>query len=110
MKNIYLSIIVYLYVTTAHANQEIISIIEIALKNNPKINAERQNLSSIKQNINISKGDFLPSLTLSQSQTSTSTSEIIDQSGSSSEIQKGTLKQKIISRTNLFQGLRTIII
>ena len=32
MKNIYLSIIVYLYVTTAHANQEIISIIEIALK------------------------------------------------------------------------------
>ena len=33
--------------STAHANQEIISIIEIALKNNPKINAERQNLSSI---------------------------------------------------------------
>ena len=39
MKNIFLSIIVYLHVTTAHANQEIISIVEIALKNNPKINS-----------------------------------------------------------------------
>ena len=107
MKNIYLSIIVYLYVTTAHANQEIISIIEIALKNNPKINAERQNLSSIKQNINISKGDFLPSLTLSQSQTSTSTSEIIDQSGSSSgDTKRNTETKKLSVEQNLFQGFK----
>ena len=108
MKNIYLSIIVYLYVTTAHANQEIISIVEIALKNNPKINAERQNLSSIKQNINISKGDFLPSLTLSQSQTSTSTSEIIDQSGSSSgDTKRNTETKKLSVEQDLFQGFKS---
>ncbi len=108
MKNIYLSLIVYLYLTTAHANQEIISIVEIALKNNPKINAERQNLSSIKQNINISKGDFLPSLTLSQSQTSTSTSEIIDQSGSSSgDTKRNTETKKLSVEQDLFQGFKS---
>ena len=72
MKKIFLFIIIYLKVVIAQADQDIVSIVEIALKNNPKINAERQNLNSIKQNINISRGDFLPSLTLSQSQTSTS--------------------------------------
>ena len=107
MKKIFLFIIIYLKVVIAQADQDIVSIVEIALKNNPKINAERQNLNSIKQNINISRGDFLPSLTLSQSQTSTSTSKIIDQSGSSSgDTKRNTETKKLSVDQTLFQGFK----
>ena len=36
--------------------------VKSALKNNPKINAERENLKAIKQNENISLSEFLPIL------------------------------------------------
>ena len=48
--------------------------IESALKNNLKLNAERKNQESIKQNINISKSEFLPSVSLSADQNSTQSS------------------------------------
>ena len=63
------------------AESNVLSFVERALKNNPKINAERENLKAIKQNANISRSEFLPSLTISGSQTSTETSNIIDHSG-----------------------------
>ena len=58
--------------------------VEKALINNPKINAERENLKAVKQNQNISRSEFLPSLTVSGSQTNTSTSNIIDHTGTRS--------------------------
>ena len=36
-----------------------------AFKNNSKLNAERASLNAVKQDINISRGEFLPSITLS---------------------------------------------
>ena len=70
--------------------------VETALQNNPKLNAERENLKAIKQNENISKSEFLPSLTLSGSQSSTETSNIIDQSGNqSSDTSRNTETKKI---------------
>ena len=53
------------------AENNVIFFVESALKNNPKINAERENLMAIKQNENISRSEFLPSLTISGSQSST---------------------------------------
>ncbi len=79
--------------------------VETALKNNPKIKAERENLKAIKQNEGISRSEFLPSLTISGSQTSTETSKIIDQSGSrSSDTKRNTETKKISVDQKIFQG------
>ena len=47
------------------AENNVIFYVESALQNNPKINAERENLKAIRQNENISRSEFLPSLTIS---------------------------------------------
>ncbi len=81
--------------------------IEAALKNNPKINAERENLKAIKQNANISRSEFLPSLTISGSQTNTDTSNITDQSGArSSNTKRNTETKKISIEQKIFQGFQ----
>ena len=81
--------------------------IESALKNNPKINAERENLKAIKQNANISRSEFLPSLTISGSQTNTDTSNITDQSGArSSNTKRNTETKKISIEQKIFQGFQ----
>ena len=53
-----------------------------ALDNNLQLNAERKNLEAAKQSKNISRSEFYPSLTISGNQTSTTTSNRINQSGS----------------------------
>ena len=62
--------------STLLADNNALFYVEYALKNNPKLNAERENLKAIKENENISISEFLPSLTISGSQTSTETSNI----------------------------------
>ena len=81
--------------------------VKSALKNNPKINAERENLKAIKQNENISMSEFFPSLTISGSQSSTETSNIIDQSGSrSGNTKRNTETKKISIDQKIFQGFQ----
>ena len=46
-----------------------------AIENNLELNAERKNLESIKQDNNISKSEFLPSITISGDQTSTTSEQ-----------------------------------
>ncbi len=89
------------------AENNVLFFVESALKNNPKINAERENLKAIKQNENISMSEFLPSLTISGSQTSTETSKIIDQSGSrSANTKRNTESKKISVDQKIFQGFQ----
>ena len=45
--------------------QDIIFYIKSAYDKNPKLNAERQKLKAVKEKINISMSEFLPSITLS---------------------------------------------
>ena len=52
------------FFSLASAN-ELIIFLESAYKNNPKINAQRENLKAIKENVNISKSKFLPTISLS---------------------------------------------
>ncbi len=92
---------------TLHASSGVIFFVESALKNNPKINAERENLKSIKENENISKGDFLPSLTISGTQSSIDTTKIIDQTGAqSSNTKRNTETKKISIDQKIFQGFK----
>lgn len=89
------------------AENNVLFFVESALQNNPKINAERENLKAVKQNENISRSEFFPSLTISGSQSSTETSNIIDQSGTSSgDTKRNTETKKISIDQKIFQGFQ----
>ena len=85
--------------------------IKKALDNNLQLNAERKNFESVKQSKNISRSKFLPNITLSGDQTSTTSTnrtnqsgEILSDSNLESESKKISVDQKIFSG---FKGLNT---
>ena len=85
--------------------------VQKALTNNLQLNAERKNFESAKQSKNISRSKFLPNITLSSDQTSTTFTNRTDQSGSTladsnadSESKEIIVEQKIFSG---FKGLNT---
>ena len=63
MKNFYI-LFFLIFFSKAYSN-ELIKTLTSAFENNSKINAERASLNAAKQDINISRGNFLPSVTLS---------------------------------------------
>ena len=82
-----------------------------SLTNNLQLNAERKNFESSKQSKNISRSEFLPSITFSGDQTSTTSTNRTNQSGASladsnsdTESTKISVEQKIFSG---FKGLNT---
>ena len=106
-------IVIFLFFSISHlqARDNLIFYIEKALENNLKLNAERKNFESAKQDKNISRSEFLPSITLSGDQTSTTSTNRTNQSGSSladsnsdKESKKISIDQKLFSG---FKGLNT---
>ena len=57
--------------TNLNAKENLKFYFKKAIKNNLELNAERKNLESAKQEKNISRSEFLPSITISGDQTST---------------------------------------
>ncbi len=57
-----------------------------AYKNNPELNAERENIKVSEEDLNISKGDYLPTLTLSGSKSKEDTNKLTNQSGADASI------------------------
>ena len=111
MKNIFIIIFLLFFATNLQGQDNLKFFIEKALKNNLQLNAERKNFESSKQSKNISRSEFLPSITLSSDQTSTSSTNRTNQSGASltdsnsdSESKKISVEQKIFSG---FKGLNT---
>ena len=111
MKKYFFIIFVLFYSTYLHAQDNLKFYIEKALENNLQLNAERKNFESAKQSKNISRSEFLPSITLSGDQTSTTSTNRTNQSGASladsnsdSESKKISVDQKIFSG---FKGLNT---
>ena len=108
----YIPIIFILFSSSfLHAQDNLKFYIEKALENNLQLNAERKNFESAKQSKNISRSEFLPSITLSGDQTSTTSTNRTNQSGanladsnSDSERKKISVDQKIFSG---FKGLNT---
>ena len=85
--------------------------VQKALTNNLQLNAERKNFESIKQSKNISRSEFLPSITLSGDQSSITSTNRTNQDGTGladsnldSESTKISVEQKIFSG---FKGLNT---
>ena len=108
-----LALILYLVLTFCNlqAEDNLKFYVEKALKNNFQLNAERKNFESAKQNKNISRSEFLPSITLSGDQSSSTSTNRLNQSGASlgdsnldSESKTFSVEQKIFSG---FKGLNT---
>ena len=57
--------IVFIFSLSSVSASEFLMYLESAYKNNPTLNAERENYKAIKENINISKSEFLPSVSVS---------------------------------------------
>ena len=94
-----------------HAQENLKFYIEKALKNNLQLNAERKNFDSAKQSKNISRSEFLPNITISGNQNSSTSTNRKNQSGSSladtnldSENKTISIEQKIFSG---FKGFNT---
>ena len=76
-----------------------------AYKNNPELNAERENIEVSKQDLKISKSEFLPSVTLSVSKSQENTDKLTNQSGGDATITDvNTKTQSITVEQKLFQG------
>jgi outer membrane protein len=57
-----------------------------AYKNNPELNAERENIKVSEEDLNISKGDYLPTLTLSGSKSQEKTHQLTNQTGGDASV------------------------
>tara|TARA_B100000941_G_C28496632_1_gene551412 strand:- start:260 stop:1549 length:1290 start_codon:yes stop_codon:yes gene_type:complete len=111
MKKIFFIIIFSLLFTSLNAEIEFKFYAKKALDNNLQLKAEQKNLDSAKQDRNISRSEFLPSLTITGEQVSSTSSNRTNQSGSNltdtnldSESKSIELEQKIFSG---FRGINT---
>lgn len=111
MKKFLFCIYIFLFSSYLQAQDNFKFYVEKALSNNLQLNAERKNFESAKQSKNISRSEFLPSITLTGDQISTTSTNRTNQSGASladsnmdSESKKISVEQKIFSG---FKGLNT---
>ena len=81
MKFIFKIIIMMFFFTASFAQNNLQFFIDAAFKKNLALNAERKNKKSIRENINISRSEFLPSLSVSGDQKSTQSTNRTNQNG-----------------------------
>ena len=86
---------------------EFLTYLENAYKNNPTLNAERENYKAIKENINISRSEFLPSVSVSETKSSQQTSNRTSQSGGFlPDTNNDTTTQSVSIDQKIFQGFQ----
>ena len=112
MKKIFFTIIFYLFCTNISA-QDVIKTLSDAFKNNSKLNAERASLNATKQDVKISRGEFLPSVTISGNISSQEDTNRTNQSGekltninSTPETRSILIEQKIFSGFSNYNNLK----
>jgi len=80
-----------------------------AYNENPELNAERENIKSSKEDIKISRSEFLPSITLSGSKSQEDTKKLTNRSGANSAITDvDPTTQSIDIQQKIFQGFAGI--
>ena len=110
MKKIFF-ILNFLIISNLGAEENFKYFLNKALENNLQLNAERKSLEAAKQNKIISRSEFLPSISISGNQTSTTSTNRTNQSGTNlsdtnidSENKTLSVEQKIFSG---FKGINT---
>ena len=85
--------------------EDIVQILSKAFENNSRLNAQRASLDADKQDVNISRGDFLPSITLSGDASSQKDTNRIDQTGSSLQDTNSTPENRsVLVEQQIFSG------
>ena len=112
MKNIFFILIFYFFCNSINA-KDVIKTLSDAFKNNSKLNAERASLNATKQDVNISRGEFLPSVTISGNISSQEDTNRTNQSGetltdlnSTPETRSVLVEQKIFSGFSNYNNLK----
>ncbi len=77
----FLIIIIFSLFSSHLGANELLKTLSDAFKNNSKLNAERASLKASKEDVNISRGEFLPSITLSGDASSQQNTNRVNQSG-----------------------------
>ena len=86
MKKIILSLLISaLFINNGNA-VSLYQALNDTYKNNTQLNAERENINAAEEDINISKADYMPSLSLSGSKSFENTNELTTQSGTDTSI------------------------
>jgi len=107
MKKIVIFLIFIFFNTNVLSAAEFLIYLESAYKNNPILNASRENYKAIKENINISKSNFLPSISMLGSQNSQQNSNRTNQTGEILPNSSNTSEKKSISvDQKIFQGFQ----
>ena len=86
MKKI-LSVIIYTFLLTSNAFAvTLYEALNDTYKNNTQLNAERENIKASEEDINISRADYMPSLSLTGSKSFENTNKLTNQSGGNASI------------------------
>ena len=86
MKKIFIIIFSYLLLFTSTNAETFTSALKKAFNNNPELNAERETLNISEQDLKISIGSYLPSITLSGSKSKEETDKLTNRDGTNSTI------------------------
>ena len=104
LKKILLLIIFFLFSNNLFA-QDLLKILSEAFQNNSKLNAERASLNAVKEEVSISRGDFLPSVTLSGNIASQEDTGRTNQSGESlANINSTPETRSVLIEQKIFDG------
>ena len=107
MKKIFVHIVIVLFFNTNLFADNLTEALLKAYNKNPKLNAERENISVSEENINISKSDYLPSITLSGSKSKEDTNKLTNQSGGDASITDvDPLTTSLLIEQTLYDGAR----
>ena len=86
MKNYFVIILTYLFFLSGVSAETFTTALKKAYTNNPELNAERESLNISEQELNISKGSYLPTVTLSGSKSEEKTDKLTNRDGSNASI------------------------
>ena len=107
MKKIFIYFLIILLFNTNLLADNLTEALLKAYNKNPKLNAERENISVSEENINISKSDYLPSITLSGSKSKEDTNKLTNQSGGDASITDvDPLTTSLLIEQTLYDGAR----
>ena len=86
MKNILFIVFSVLFLAPSVKAETLSEALKKAYNNNPELNAERENLNISEQELKISKGSYLPTVTLSGSKSREDTEKLTNRDGSNATI------------------------
>jgi len=100
-----LAFVIIIFNTNLLSASEFLTYLESAYKNNPILNASRENYKAIKENINISRSEFLPNVSILGSQSNQKDSNKTNQAGVAlSDSSSDTETQSVSVDQKIFQG------